>query len=158
MQPLFTYFTDNSFVAFCTRLATYFAKKYYVHFCTFSQSFSVSGILLNISFLQKSNSVLSPDELEVVGILELQAFIEAKSVELGEVFIDEDLLCMVLQFGLIVEDQVSHSPGTKTGNDVGRGLSLLHLLNGWETLVLSFLMLTLSFLAVATTSSSVFSC
>ena len=41
---------------------------------------------------------------------------------------------------------------------VGRGLSLLHLFNRWETLVSSFLMLTLSFLALATTSSSVFSC
>jgi len=41
---------------------------------------------------------------------------------------------------------------------VGQGLSLLHLLNRWETLMSSFLMLTLSFLAVATASSSVFSC
>ena len=69
------------------------------------------------SFLQKSNSMLSPDEL--VGLLELQAFIEAKSVQLGEAFIDEDLLCMVPQFAPIVEGQVSHSPGTKTGNDSG---------------------------------------
>jgi len=71
------------------------------------------------SFLQKSNSMLSPDELEVVGLLELQAFIEAKSDQLGEAFIDEDLVCMVSQFAPIVEDQVSHSPGTKTGNDGG---------------------------------------
>jgi len=71
------------------------------------------------SFLQKSNSTLSPDELEVVGLLELQAFTEAKSVQLGEAFIDENLLCMVLQLAPIVEDQVSHSPGTKTGNDGG---------------------------------------
>ena len=70
-------------------------------------------------FLQKSNSMLSPDELEVVGLLELQAFIKAKSVQLGVAFIDEDLLCMVAQFAPIVEDQVSHSPGTKTGNDGG---------------------------------------
>ena len=70
------------------------------------------------SFLQKSNSMLSPDELEV-GLLEIQAFIEAKSVQLGEAFIDEDLLCMVSQLAPIVEDQVSHSPGTKTGNDGG---------------------------------------
>jgi len=82
-------------------------------------------------FIQKSNSMLSPDELEVVGLLELQAFIEAKSVQLGEVFIDEDLLCMVSQFAPIVEDQVSHSPGTKRAMMVGRGLSLLHLLNRW---------------------------
>ena len=41
------------------------------------------------SFLQKSNSMLSPDELEVVGLLELQAFIEAKPAQLGEAFIDE---------------------------------------------------------------------
>jgi len=34
-------------------------------------------------FFQKSNSMLSPDELEVVGLLELQGFIEAKSVEFG---------------------------------------------------------------------------
>ena len=34
---------------------------------------------------------------------------------------------------------------------MGRGLSLLHLLNRWETLMSSFLILTLSFLAVATT-------
>jgi len=77
------------------------------------------------SFLQKSNSMLSPDELEVVGLLELQAFIEAKSVQLGEAFIDEDLLCMVSQFAPIVEDQVSHSPGTKTdtlwSTDIRRG-------------------------------------
>jgi len=33
-----------------------------------------------LSFLQKLNSMLSPDELEVVGLLELQAFIKAKSV------------------------------------------------------------------------------
>jgi len=46
-------------------------------------------------------------------------FIEAKSVQLGEAFIDEDLLCMVSQFAPIVEEQVSHSPGTKTGNDGG---------------------------------------
>jgi len=70
------------------------------------------------SFLQKSNSMLSPDELEV-GLLEIQAFIEAKSVQLGEAFIDEDLLCMVSQLAPIVEDQVSHSPGTKSGNDGG---------------------------------------
>jgi len=63
--------------------------------------------------------MLSPDELEVVDLLELQAFIEAKSVQLGESFIDEDLLCIVPQFAPIVEDQVSHSPGTKTGNDGG---------------------------------------
>ena len=62
------------------------------------------------SFLQKSNSMLSPDELEV-GLLELQAFIDAKSHQ--------------------VEDQVSHSPGTKTGNDCGSRLSLMHLLNGY---------------------------
>ena len=62
-----------------------------------------------LSFLQKSNSMLSPDEREVVGLLELQAFIEAKSVQLGEASIDEDLLCMVSQFAPIVEDQVSHS-------------------------------------------------
>ena len=55
------------------------------------------------SFLQKSNSMLNPDELEVVGLLELQAFIEAKSVQLGEAFIDEDFLCMVSQFAPIVE-------------------------------------------------------
>jgi len=71
------------------------------------------------SFLQKSNSMLNPDELEVVGLLELQAFIEAKSVQLGEAFIDEDFLCMVSQFAPIVEDVISHSPGTKTGNDGG---------------------------------------
>jgi len=59
--------------------------------------------------------MLSPDELEVVGLLEFQAFIEAKSVQLGKALIDEDLLCMVSQFALIV----SHSPGTKTGNDGG---------------------------------------
>jgi len=47
------------------------------------------------SFLQKSNSMLSPDEREVVGLLELQAFIEAKSVHLGETFIDKDHLCIV---------------------------------------------------------------
>jgi len=63
--------------------------------------------------------MLSPDEPEVVGLLELQAFIEAKSVQLGEAFIDEDLLCIVSQFAPIVEDQVSHSPGTETGNDGG---------------------------------------
>ena len=56
--------------------------------------------------------------LEVVGLPELQAFIEAKSVQLCEAFI-EDLLCMVSQIAPIVEDQVSHSPGTKTGNDGG---------------------------------------
>jgi len=37
-------------------------------------------------------------------------------------FIDEDLLCMVPQFAPIVEDQVSHSLGTKTGNDGGSRL------------------------------------
>ena len=74
------------------------------------------------SFLQKSSSMLSPDEFEVVGLLELQAFIEVKSVQLGEAFIDEDLLCMVSQFAPIVVDQVSHSPGTKTGNDGGSGV------------------------------------
>jgi len=72
-----------------------------------------------LSFLQKSNSMLSPDEREVVGLLELQAFIEAKSVQLGEASIDEDLLCVVAQFAPILEDQVSHSPGTETGNDGG---------------------------------------
>ena len=74
------------------------------------------------SFLQKSSSMLSPDEFEVVGLLELQAFIEAKSVELGEAFNDEDLHCMVSQFAPTVVDQVSHSPGTKTGNDGGSGV------------------------------------
>ena len=144
MQPLFTYFTENSFIAFCTRLATYFTKKYYIHFCTnFLNHSQFQGFYLIsnpmsyrvgyipdgdgrgfFSFLQKSKSMLSPDELEVVGLLELQAFIEAKSVQLGEAFIDEDLLCMVSQFAPIVEDQVSYSPGTKTAMMVGRGLSL----------------------------------
>jgi len=106
------------------------------------------------SFLQKSNSMLSPGELEVVGLLELQAFIEAKSAQLGEAFTDEDLLCMVSQFAPIVEDQVSHTPGTKTGNDGG---SRIFPQPVGDTYVI-LLMLTLSFLAVATTSSSVFSC
>ena len=77
------------------------------------------------SFLQKSNSMLSPDELEVVGLLELQAFIEAKFVQLGEAFIDEVLLGMVSQFALIVEDQVSQSPGTEIGNDGGSRVVLI---------------------------------
>jgi len=139
VQPLFTYFTENSFIAFCTRLATHFTKKYHINFCTNSlirsqfqefylisnpMSYNVGFIPDNdgggfFSFLQKSNSMISPDELEVVGLLQSQALIEAKSVQLGEAFIDEDLLCMVTQFAPIVEDQVSHSPGTKTGSDGG---------------------------------------
>ena len=81
-----------------------------------------------------------------------------RSVQLGEAFIDEDLLCMVSQFAPIVVDQVSHSPGTKTGNDGGSGVVFIAFTQPVETLMSSFLMLTLSFLAVATTSSSVFSC
>ena len=129
MQPLFIYFTENSFIAFCTRLATYFIKKYYIHFYTnflnhsqFQEFYLISdpmsyhvGFIPDgdggrfFTFLQTRNSMLSPDEPEVVGLLELQEFIEAKSVQLGEAFIDEDLLCMVSQFAPIVEDQVSHS-------------------------------------------------
>jgi len=40
VQPLFTYFTENSFTAFATQLATYFTKKYYIHFCTNSLNHS----------------------------------------------------------------------------------------------------------------------
>ena len=102
--------------------------------------------------------MLSPDELEVVDLLELQAFIEAKSVQLGESFIDEDLLCIVPQFALIVEDQVSHSPGTKTGNDGGSRVVFIAFTQPVGDTYIILFDVDVEFLAVATTSSLVFSC
>ena len=81
------------------------------------------------SFLQKSNSMLNPDELAVVGLLELQAFIEANSVQLGEASLmkifsvwSRSLLRLLKIGSLTLLEQ-------KRAMMVGRGLSLLHLLN-----------------------------
>ena len=115
MQPLFTYFCTNS-LNHSQFQEFYLISNPMLYHVGFIPDGDGGGFF---SFLQKSNSMLSQDELEVVGLLELQAFIEAKSVQLGEAFVDEDVLCMVSQFAPIVEDQVSHSPGTKMGNNGG---------------------------------------
>ena len=78
------------------------------------------------SFRQKSNSMLSPDELEVVGLLELQALkrslFNLVRLSLMKIFSvwSRSLLRLLKIRSLTLLEQ-------KRAMMVGRGLSLLHL-------------------------------
>ena len=50
----------------------------------------------SVFFRKVTPWMLSPGELDIGGLLELHAFIKAKPVHLGEAFVAEDFLCMVL--------------------------------------------------------------
>ena len=106
--------------------------------------------------------MFGPYELDILLFLELQAEVEASSVDLGQAFINEYASFRV---GLVVRSQpmslaeysVSSLPGAEPSND-GR-LRVLSVAGDslWETLISSALKSTPTIFETRTTRSSVFS-